>query len=289
MTTITLPEARTATTPPSATLWTLARFEAKRYAKHPLFLAGLALAIITSLIKSGPDELDYHVIPSFFIGVVGIIIAGRLASATRRSEPVIDAAPVNESMRTAALCLACLVPAAAGVFLVVLHRIYIAANPYPNLDYGTYGTFDRYLITMVVPVIACAGAPLLGIAVARWLRFPGASLLAAVVVVLWSAVSAYIQQGGSAPTSGFKQIVHMLTPYTAFGASDANSNKARDDHYVVHRIGRLVRDLDASPVRSCGDGGAVAQSRDVASYGRPDVHRASSMRSHRARTRGRER
>jgi hypothetical protein len=226
MTTITLPEARAVTTPPSATLWTLTRFEAKRYAKHPLFLAGLVLAIITSLTKGGPDELDYHVIPSFFIGVLGIIVAGRLASATRRSDPVIGAAPVSESMRTAALCLACLVPTAAGVFLVVLHRIYIAANPYPKLVYGTYGTFDRYLITMVVPVIACAGAPLLGIAVARWLRFPGASLLAAVVVVLWSAVSAYIQQGGSAPTSGFKQVVHMLTPYTAFGASNANSSKA---------------------------------------------------------------
>ena len=81
-------------------------------------------------------------------------------------------------------------------------------------------------MTMVVPVIACAGAPLLGIAVARWLRFPGVSLLAAVVVVLWSAVSGYTQQGGASPTSGLKQIAHMLTPYTAFGASNANSNKA---------------------------------------------------------------
>jgi hypothetical protein len=226
MRTITLPEARAVTTPPYASLRTLAWFESKRYAKHPLFLVGLVLAIMTSLGKSGPDELDYHVIPSFFIGVLGIIVAGRLASATRRSEPVIGAAPVSEFTRTAALCLACLVPAAAGVFLVIVHRIYIAAHPYPNFVYGTYGTFDRYLITMVVPVIACAGAPLLGIAVARWLRFPGASLLAAVVVVLWSAVTAYKEQGGSAPRSGFNQTVHMLTPYTAFGASNGDSNKS---------------------------------------------------------------
>ncbi len=224
MTTITLPEAR-ATAAPSTTLRSLAWLDAKRYAKHPLFLVGLVLATITSLVKSGPDELDYHVIPSFFIGVLGIIVAGRLASATRRSEPVIGATPVSEFTRTAALCLACLVPAAAGVFLVVLHRIYIAANPYPNFDYGTYSTLDRYLMTMVVPVIACAGAPLLGVAVARWLRFPGVSLLAAVVVVLWSAVSGYTEQGGAAPTSGLNQVAHMLTPYTAFGATNANSNK----------------------------------------------------------------
>ena len=96
MTTITLPEARTATAAPSTSLRSLAWLEAKRYAKHPLFLVGLVLAIITSLVKSGPDELDYHVIPSFFIGVLGIIVAGRLASATRRSEPVIGATPVSE-------------------------------------------------------------------------------------------------------------------------------------------------------------------------------------------------
>jgi hypothetical protein len=217
-----LPEARAVTAP--ASLWTLARIEAKRYAKHPLFLVGFALAIITSAGKRGPIELDYQVIPAFFIGVVGIIVAGRLASATRRSEPVIGAAPVSASTRTAALCLACLVPAAAGVFVVTLHRIFVATDPYPNFVYGTHGVFDRYLITMVVPVIACAGAPLLGIAVARWLRFPGASLLAAVVVLIWSTFSSYNTVQSFAPRSMFARILHMASPYSAFGAGNGKGN-----------------------------------------------------------------
>lgn len=225
MTTITLPEARPATTPPSTSLKTLAWVEAKRYAKHPLFLVGLVLATIVSIGKHGPIELDYQVIPAFFIGVFGIIVAGRLASATRRSEPVIGAAPVSAFTRTAALCLACLVPAAAGLFLVTLHRITIAANPYPSFVYGTYSTFDRYLITMVVPVIACAGAPLLGVAVARWLRFPGASLLAAVVILLWSQFSAYHPAQHFAARSIFARTVHMLTPYTAFGTGNGDGTK----------------------------------------------------------------
>jgi hypothetical protein len=224
MSTITLPEAH-ATTAPSTSLWTLARLEARRYATNPLFLVGLVLAIITSAGKHGPIELDYHVIPSFFIGVVGIIVAGRLASATRRSDPVIDAAPVNASMRTAALCLACLVPVVAGILVVTLHRITIAADPYPNLVYGTHGVFDRYLITMVVPVIACAGGPLLGIAVARWLRFPGASLLAVVVVLIWSTFSSYETQQSLAPRSMFARIVHMATPYSAFGGGNGNGER----------------------------------------------------------------
>jgi hypothetical protein len=222
MTTITLPEAR-ATAAPSS-IWTLARLDAKRYATHPLFLVGLVLAIVTSAGQHGPIELDYQVIPAFFIGVIGIIVAGRLTSATRRSTPVIEAAPVNASTRTAALCLACLVPAIAGVLVVTLHRITIAADPYPNFVYGTHGTFDRYLITMVVPVIACAGGPLLGVAVARWLRFPGANLLAVVVVLIWSTTSSYETVQSLAPRSMFARIVHMASPYSAFGAGDSKGN-----------------------------------------------------------------
>jgi hypothetical protein len=63
-------------------IWPLARIEATRYARDPLFLLGLLLGILTSAGERGPIELDYQVIPAFFIGVFGIVVAARLTTST---------------------------------------------------------------------------------------------------------------------------------------------------------------------------------------------------------------
>jgi hypothetical protein len=98
--------------------------------------------------------------------------------------------------------------------------------------YGTYASADRFIITMVVPVIACAGGPLLGVAVGRWWHFPGAALLAMVIVLLWSNISAYAPDRSSslAPdslvgSSLFARILHMATPYTAFGQGNGDGER----------------------------------------------------------------
>jgi hypothetical protein len=207
-----------------ATVWALARIEAKRYAKHPLFLIGVALCTLVSAGKHGPEELDYHVIPSFFIGVLGIVVAARLTASTDRSAQVVDASPVSETARTAAMCLACAVPTAAGLIIVLMHRLFVMADPIPEFLYGTYGPADRLFITVIVPVVACAGGPLLGVAVGRWLRFPGAALLAVIAVLFWSNITAYapaqmsslLPSGSSDSASLFARLLHMFTPYTAF-------------------------------------------------------------------------
>ena len=195
----------------------LARLEATRYARHPLFLLGLLLAVLAGAGERGPIELDFQVIPAFFIGVFGIVIAARLTRSTDRSRPVVDAAPMSQTTRTAALCLACSVPAAAGLLLVLLHRAFVLAEPFPDWMYGTYGPVDRFLITMIIPVIACVGGPLLGVAVGRWLRFPGAPLLAVIMILLWSEVAAYLPEQAMDAGSLFARSLHMATPYTAFG------------------------------------------------------------------------
>ena len=77
---------------------------------------------------------------------------------------------------------------------------------------------------MIVPVIACAGGPLLGVAVARWWRFPGAALLAVIAVLFWSNITAYapaqmsslVRSSSMDSASLFARVLHMLTPYTAF-------------------------------------------------------------------------
>jgi len=205
----------------------LALIEAKRFARHPLFLIGAAMCAIFSYGHQGPEEIDYHVIPSFFIGVLGLVVAARLTASTGWSAAVVDSAPKSETVRTAAMCLACLVPTITGLAIVLMHRATIAANPIPEYLYGTYGSFDRFVITMVVPVIACAGGPLLGVAVGRWLRFPGAALIAMLVVLIWSNIAAYVPGQSSRfghvdGSSLFARTLHMVTPYTAFGSGNGD-------------------------------------------------------------------
>lgn len=192
----------------------LARIEMVRYARHPVFLVGFALALASSGTY-GPTELDHQVVPAFFLGVLGLVVAARLTVATEGASAVVDAAPVSETIRTAALCLACLVPAGAGAVVVLVHRAFVAADPQPAFLYAGYGTADRALITLVIPVIASAGGPLLGVVAGRWLRFRGGILLALLVLLLWSRFGAtrpmYI--GVDSVTA---RALHMLSPYTAF-------------------------------------------------------------------------
>ena len=205
-------------------LWQLARIEAVRYAGHPVFLIGLALALAGSAGTYGPVELDHQVVPAFFLGVLGLVVAARLTTATDRSAPVVDAAPVSEMTRTAALCIACAVPAAAGVVVVLFHRAFVLADPEPAYMDAGYSTSDLLWITLVIPVVASAGGPLLGIAVGRWLRFRGATLLAVLVLLEWSQQCAYLPERHIDAGSVLARTLHMLTPYTAFVETTAESN-----------------------------------------------------------------
>jgi hypothetical protein len=202
----------------------LARIEAKRYARHPVFLIGFALALVFSATENGPIELDYHVIPSFFIGVLGIVVAARLTTSTEQAQPIVGSAPVSQTTRTSALCIACAVPTIAGLAVVLLHRAVVLADPIPAWMYGTYGSTDRFLISIVIPVIACAGGPLLGVAVGRWLHFPGAALLSVIVVLFWGNISGYLTTQKWESDAFGARLLHMGAPYTAFATSDSEGS-----------------------------------------------------------------
>lgn len=202
----------------------LARIEAVRYARHPVFLVGFVLGAVLSAGRTGPMELDWQVMPAFFLGVLGIVVAARLTRSTDASEAVISSAPVPTTVRTAALCLACLVPATAGLVLAVWHRLWVVlADPAPEFYYGTYDTVERNVVTIVLPVFFSLGGPLLGVAVGRWLRFPGAALLVVVVTIAWSQFAAYLDL--SNPPSAVSRTLHLLTPYTAWAITDGDGER----------------------------------------------------------------
>lgn len=228
-----MPAARSALGP-------LAWIEAKRFARHPLFLTGFVLALLASGGEYGPVELDHGFVPTFFVGIFGLVVAARLTASTRRCEAVVDAAPVSETTRTAALAAACLVPAAAGLVVAVFFQLVMALHdPRPAYTYGVFTTGERYLILLVLPVIACLGAPLLGVAVGRWLRFPGAALLVAVALILWGALAGYLPSQGMDASTWPARILHMLTPYTAWVESNSDDGASW--------VPTVVRSLTGSP------------------------------------------
>ncbi len=222
MTAVAEPATASATT---SVLLRLARIEALRYARHPLFVIGVLLALASSGTY-GPAELDHQVVPAFFIGVLGLVVASRLATAIDTSQPVVGAAPVAEPVRTAALCLACAVPAAAGALVVFVHRLFVLADPPPSYAYAGYGATDRWWITIAIPVVASAGGPLLGVLVGRWLRFRGATVLAVLGLLLWSQIAAYYPAQRLDAESVFARTLHLFTPYTAFLETNGDGNAA---------------------------------------------------------------
>src|SRR4051812_2364298 len=176
-----------------ASLRTMAGIEARRLARHPAFLIGVALAFgvlaLLDILTHDPyigDLLSMPVIPAFFIGLTSLIATSRLTRSTEATVEAIGTAPGSEARGTAALCLACFVPFAAGVVWMVTEVMLVALHggAHPNeWWFGTMSDWRVWTIMIALGPVACLGGALLGVLTGRWLRFPGASAVVVVAVV----------------------------------------------------------------------------------------------------------
>jgi hypothetical protein len=211
--------------PATTTVRRLARLEAGRFARHPVFLLGVVFAVITMVAIAddrSPDSLSNGVLSAFFLGVLGMVVGYRLARSTSPAAEALDAAPVSDTVRTAALCLACLVPAVAGaVWLAVMYATFVVWPP-DAWAWATFDSADRLAIFTAQSVVAAVGASLLGVVVARWLRFPGAIVLAVVVLLTW-VLGAQTIAAVDAP-SRLGAALRMTAPFTTWTSVDPGSS-----------------------------------------------------------------
>lgn len=205
-------------------LLTLARIEARRYARHPLFLLGVvgligtAAAQLSNPMLSG-DLSSFGFFAILFVGLLGTLVGHHLARSTDVAREVADVAAVPRATRTAAVCLACLVPAVTAalwfVFVAVVARI-----AFPPDDAFWAGGLDPATRTWVclAAVVACAGGPIFGVMVARWTGFPGSGLLAVVVLIAWVLLGT----GGLAlaEPSRLSALLRLQAPATTWMAWD---------------------------------------------------------------------
>ncbi len=80
--------------------------------------------------------------------------------------------------------------------------------------YGAFGTADRVAMLAGSSVVACLGAPLLGVAAGRWLRFPGAAPVLVVAVAGWVTVAHQMTLNN--PADRVSDVVRFFTPFAFF-------------------------------------------------------------------------
>ena len=178
----------------ASTLRELARADAVRYLRHPVFLLGLLLTVVLNGLlvawARDPDPSASTILPAFFLGVFGFVVGHRLATSMRRTDELVGVLPSSDRQRTLSLCLACLVPFVAGVACTVESVALTIAFPpvpvpadAPMFWFGQAAWFD-VLAALLAGTVACLGGPLLGVVVGTWAPFRGSALLGAVVLLL---------------------------------------------------------------------------------------------------------
>ena len=179
----------------TAGLGPMAAIEARRLARHPVFLVGVVLAFVVLglmyVIDDRPDFRDMlstPVIPAFFIGLTSLVATARLTRSTEAAVEAVATAPGTEARRTAALAVACVVPFAAGVVWVAVMLVMAATKGAAPQEwwFGTMPAWEVWSILVALGPVACMGGGLLGVLVGRWVHFPGAP---AVVVVALVAIT----------------------------------------------------------------------------------------------------
>lgn len=197
----------------------MARLEARRFARHPLFLVAVVLAYgLTVLAAATEDEpyddtLSTPVLPAFFIGLLGIVVAARLTRSTETAAEAVGTAPGTEATRTAALCLASLVPFTAGAGWVVLLLGLTQWRGVARQDwwFATMPDVQVWSLLLALGPVACAGGALLGVLTGRWLRFPGAPALVVLVTLAVCVGSMFPAQEGPS-------VLRLVVPWAAFGS-----------------------------------------------------------------------
>jgi hypothetical protein len=202
----------------SPSLAAMARIEAKRFARHPVFVLAVVLAIGLEVLfwaladgEPSSDLLSMPVLPAFFIGLSSILVAARLVRSTEGAAEAMDTAPGTEARRTLAVAIAGLVPFAAGLaWVAVMLGIIAAWPPYPqDWWFGTAPDVHVWGILLALGSIPCLGGACLGVLTGRWLRFPGAP---AVVILL--TVAACIGSGALADTRWSE--LRLFAPWALF-------------------------------------------------------------------------
>ena len=202
-----------ATAPGRATFAALAAREMRRFVLNPVFL--FAVAILVYALWAGPGtvtEIDTaNPYPAIFLGGFGMMATYWLTRSMRASEPVVGVTPVTQPARTAALCAVAIVPFACGCLALLR---FVQLIPVSSPLYGPFSPSARVAVLVGQIVVPALGGPLLGVALGRWVRFPGAAFV--LFLILYGWVSLVTILSFSHPDSTPVAVLRLFAPFAFF-------------------------------------------------------------------------
>jgi hypothetical protein len=193
----------------------LAARELRRFAVNPLFLLGVALTAFSAWgaqrsVVTSVDTFDAY--PAIFLGGFGMMAAEWLTRSTDRGAEVTAVAPLSLPARTAASCAIAVLPGLLGVAaLVAVLRYQPLAGDWVWGDFDSAGHWSMLVSLFVLPAL---GGPLLGVALARWVRFPGISLVVFLFLYGWVTLTVFLAMGH--PEALLTRMLRLLSPFTFF-------------------------------------------------------------------------
>jgi hypothetical protein len=206
-----------------STLAALAIRETRRLVLNPVFL--LAVAFITFALWVGPDagqtEIDTaNPYPAIALGGFGMMATYWLTRSMRASAPVVGVTPVTLPARTAALCAVAIVPFGCGCLALLR---FVQLIPVSSPLYGPFSPSARVAVLVGQIVIPALGGPLLGVALGRWVRFPGAAFVLFLVLYGWVSLVTILSMShqNSTPVA----VLRLFAPF-AFFTYTGNTNSA---------------------------------------------------------------
>ena len=134
-----------------------------------------------------------------------------LTRSMRASEPVIGVTPTTLPARTAALCTVAVVPLLCGVLTLFA---FLHFHPVGSPVYGAFSPPAQVAVLVGQIVVPSLGGPLLGVALGRWVRFPGAALVLSLVIYGWVNVATFGSL--SHPDSAAFTALRLFSPFAFF-------------------------------------------------------------------------
>jgi hypothetical protein len=197
-----------------ATFVPLAARETRRFALNPVFL--FAVAFIVFALRVGPGtgqtEIDtFNPYPAIFFGGFGMMATFWLTRSMRASEPVAGVTPTTLPARTAALCATAIVPFGCGCLALLR---FVQLIPVSNAIYGPFSPSARVAVLVGQIVMPALGGPLLGVALGRWVRFPGAAFVLFLLLYAWVSLVTILSM--SHPDSALVAVLRLFAPFAFF-------------------------------------------------------------------------
>ena len=216
--TTTLAAARPEAVAGQATLAALAARELRRFVVNPVFLFAVVMTAWTTWDGRSVSvtEIDTaNPYPAIFLGGFGMMAAYWLTRSMRDSEPVVGVTPTTLPARTAALCAVAIVPFLCGVLTLFA---FLHFHPAGSRVYGAFSPPAQVAVLVAQIVIPSLGGPLLGVALGRWVRFPGAAFVLFLVIFGW--VNVVTIPSFFHPDSAAFTALRLFSPFAFFTYTD---------------------------------------------------------------------